>query len=209
MDSIDVFQIFISGYSNGDLPGIETQNLMSPKVEGAIRSRIFDKEKARKSGVLLLMTLHQSQPVLIMIKRTNKGIHGGQISFPGGEVEVHDSTYQSAAIRETYEEIGVLLEEKYIIGPLSDLYVPPSNFYVKPYCAIYPYECHFTINSNEVEQMVLLSLNRIYFDFESGVRNMQRNSGMIEAPFFKYDDHIIWGASAMILNEWLTIYRRK
>ncbi|HNQ12303.1 MAG TPA: CoA pyrophosphatase, partial [Bacteroidia bacterium] len=152
--------------------------------------------------------LHNGKAVLIMIKRVNKGVHGGQISFPGGEKDVSDIDLQHTAERETFEEVGVKSDSDKIIGPLSSLYIPPSNFFVQPFAACIPNEENYTINRSEVDQLLLIGIDDIDSNLRYSQHIIKRGDEIITAPCFEYQDQIIWGASAMILNEWLEIYNR-
>jgi len=87
---------------------------------------------AKRSAVLVLLFPDKGQLKTVFIKRSEyDGVHSGQISFPGGQYESTDKNFETTALRETKEEIGVESDKIQLIGQLTDFYIPPSNFLVK------------------------------------------------------------------------------
>jgi 8-oxo-dGTP pyrophosphatase MutT (NUDIX family) len=157
---------------------------------------------ARKAGVLLFCYPKQDKMHLSLIKRSEyKGVHSGQISFPGGKQEEEDSSIWNTAVRECNEELGTSLTQKKPLISLTPTYIPPSNFLVSPFVlatADYP---NFKPNKREVAKHLELPLEHlIRFKIEERVLTDGPAAG-IRVPCFVYDKHIIWGATAMILFE--------
>lgn len=161
---------------------------------------------AKKSGVLILLYAKSKQPHVVLIKRsTYKGTHSGQISFPGGKEEEGDKNLIHTAVRETYEEIGV--EHIQILGNLTEVYIPVSNFLVKPVVGVTQNPV-FNINKREVNDVVEIPLNQLVNDYILNTTKVELSTGLkIKVPAFVYQKHVIWGATSMILNEFRLIVK--
>ena len=138
-----------------------------------------------------------------MMKRSEyKGVHSGQICFPGGAKEPKDKSSKHTAIRETFEEIGLVFEPEYIIGSLSPLYIPVSNFKVQPYVAHFDSKPKYVIDPMEVDNILEVDHKDILNDDNEEVRTIKHSQGFeLETPCFVFDQKVVWGASAMILAE--------
>ena len=113
----------------------------------------------RLSAVMVLFYLKNDKPFFVLVKRSvYDGVHSGQISLPGGQVEKSDTDYAATALRETHEEIGIDPEKVHIIGRLSAMYIPPSNFDVYPFVGYYPGVPHFKIDTVEIHQLMEIDL---------------------------------------------------
>ncbi|MES2486659.1 MAG: CoA pyrophosphatase [Bacteroidota bacterium] len=161
------------------------------------------KNNPRKSAVMMLFYPKQNQAFIILIKRnTYEGIHSAQISFPGGKAEDYDTDLAHTALRETHEEIGVTGQEIDIVMPFTQIYIPPSNFVVAPYLGVSLNEPDFKPSPDEVAELVELSLEALLDD--ATVINISMQTSYAQdtmVPAFKVGNHIIWGATAMILSE--------
>ena len=140
---------------------------------------------------------------LALIKRnTYPGVHSSQISFPGGKAEPGDKDLADTALRETFEEIGVHPAEIDVVMPFSKIYIPPSNFLVAPFLGLALKEPAFIANPQEVQHIIHLSLDVLLDDSTIISTPMQTSYAQsIMVPAFKVEDHIVWGATAMILSE--------
>jgi 8-oxo-dGTP pyrophosphatase MutT (NUDIX family) len=184
-----------------ELPGFSFQKRMSPSFrEKAIENA--DISIARESSVLILFYPHQNQLYLPFIKRTSGNIkHSGQISLPGGKSEKTDANRIETAIRETYEELGVKKESIQILGSLTELYIPVSDFMVLPvvgYCTERP---NFNSNQFEVEEILEVSVNEFLAENNQKEFSFEAKIGTVVAPYFDAKGHKVWGATAMILSE--------
>ena len=187
-----------------DLPGESShQKMMSydrPTAAEAFKHEI----SPRKSGVLLLLYPKAGEFHTVFIKRPSyKGVHSAQISFPGGRLEPEDNDLKATALREAEEEVGVKRNHVKIIGQLSELYIPPSNFLVYPAVGLIDYEPQFVPQEREVDQIIESSVEAILHkdtieQREIFIKNYDRH---ITVPTFQVQGHTIWGATAMILAE--------
>ncbi|WP_372755600.1 CoA pyrophosphatase [Labilibaculum sp.] len=186
---------------NIGLPGFEAQKLMSPssREQALLKS---DPSKARDSSVLLLFYPKEGQLHLPFIKRTTGNTnHSGQMSFPGGKYEESDANRTITAIRETNEELGVECEKINILGFLTELYIPVSNFMVLPVLAYSDERPSFTLSEFEVEELIEMPLTELLQKDNISEFIINKNGHRIAAPFFHAKGHKIWGATAMILSE--------
>ena len=204
---ISVLKTYLLKRLSQELPGKDAH------IEVAPSRRIdFDQQKllnARESGVLILFYLKDKELHLVLIERsTYDGEHSGQISFPGGKREASDRDIVHTALREASEEVGILMEDVDVIGKLSDVYIPVSNFNVSPIVGFINYHPQFIIDAREVEELIELKLTDLTDVKELASSNITlRNKTVIKVPSFDLNDKVIWGATAHILNELRWILR--
>ena len=186
-------------FKNFKKKGWEVQKELAPPMREFLSKEEIMAKKPKISAVLCLLYQKNSQWHLPLILRsTYKGVHPNQISLPGGKFEKKDQNLETTAKRETSEEIGVTLPENQELIPLTELYVPPSNFLIYPFVTYLNEELQFKKEEKEVAEIVEISLQEL--------QNTQIQSTLINqmnVPCFEIQNHIIWGATAMILNELL------
>lgn len=182
------------------LPGEAAQEQMSPG-----NRKLFSKKNSnRPAAVILLIFPLKNKPHIAFIKRnTYDGPHSGQISFPGGMKEKEDPDLAVTALRECEEEIGVPAKDIRLIGKLSSLQIPVSNTFVQPYVGVLNYNPEFKKDPVEVDHIILIPLSHFTNpqSKDSEYRKFQGEDFSI--PFFRFNQEKIWGATAMILNEFL------
>lgn len=184
------------------LPGISSQIKLKPEL------RKFSKETSneKKAAVLTLLFPIKNRIHIAFIKRANyDGPHSGQISFPGGMHEKTDKDYMHTSLRETEEEIGVVQNEIKIIGKLSSLFIPISNTRVFPVVGYMNFTPEFKIDNKEVQRMILVPLSLLYKKTNVFWESRVFENIKYRIPYFNYKSDKIWGATAMILSEFLTI----
>lgn len=159
------------------------------------------------SSVLILLYPHDIFPGTILIKRTvDDSVHSGQISFPGGKREKNDDSLVQTALREAQEEIGITPGNIEIIGSLSALYVSPSNFEIMPVVGYSDKPVGLKPNPAEVDLIIELSLSGL--DACRAEADLEVRGYMLrKVPCFHINDHVIWGATAMILQELLDVIK--
>jgi len=193
------FNQLIDHIKNSSLTGTKAHEKLAPT------NRIIYTEKeipknAREAGVLLLLYVDENKQINVLLtKRANyKGTHSGQISFPGGKKESFDFNLQETALRETFEEVGVSSIDVDVIKQLSTIYIPPSNFVVNPYIGVIKKNPVFRKN-HEVKELIYFPIHKLFNDKNLGV--FKSSTTNTKTPCFIFNDHKIWGATAMILNE--------
>ncbi|ADQ79973.1 NUDIX hydrolase [Paludibacter propionicigenes WB4] len=191
------------------LPGTASHLKMAPPNRA---KELLEKENhlltARQSAVMVLLFPSNNRLQAIYIKRSEyDGVHSGQIAFPGGKQEKTDPGFEATALRETFEEIGVTADKIEIIGQLSDLFIPPSNFIVKPFVGYCTHQPAYKLDPREIQAVVEIDLadfyseNRIFEkEFSTGTAGKT-----IKAPYFAINGIEIWGATAMITSELLDV----
>lgn len=162
------------------------------------------KQHAKKAGVLALFYPKEGNVthLLLILRKTYKGVHSNQIAFPGGKLEPQDVDLQETALRETYEEVGVPTERVEVVRSLSMVYIPPSNFEVQPFVGLYAEPLPFVLQEDEVESLVEVSL----IDFLNNANLFEQTLSTsyaenVVVPAFKLNGYTVWGATAMMLSE--------
>ncbi len=134
--------------------------------------------------------------------------HGGQISFPGGQIEPGESI-ELAARRELQEELGTNIHELRVLGRLSSVYVFGSNFLVTPCVAAVTSTPEFQPCANEVAEVLTPSLDELCDPQSSCTVKIERRGVSFGAPCIRHDRHRIWGATNMMLAEFLAILKNE
>lgn len=188
---------------NSDLPGLNAQLKMAPEFRNEELEKIKPDKNTRKSAILIPFYEKNGEAFTLMTKRSmNLNNHPGQISFPGGSIDNTDKDAQSAAIRETEEELGIFTSKIEIIKNLSSLFIPPSNFVVYPFIGIIKGDFKIKTNPAEVNSVLRVPVKLFLNDNEIKIHKFESSSGILrESPCFYWDNECIWGASAMIISE--------
>jgi 8-oxo-dGTP pyrophosphatase MutT (NUDIX family) len=185
-----------------ELPGAIAHEQLRAKPVGKIIPNFQHKTPPKRGSVLILFYQEGDAIKFPLIKRTSyTGAHSAQVSFPGGKIEPNETVFD-AALREAHEEIGVIQEDIRVIGRLSDFDVLPSNFIVTPVVGIIDYIPSFFPDEREVDTIIQAELSEVLADdairekeiLAAGIYSMM-------APHFLIEDEIVWGATAMMLNE--------
>jgi 8-oxo-dGTP pyrophosphatase MutT (NUDIX family) len=165
--------------------------------------------KPRESAVLILLYQDEGDWFFPLIKRQEyDGVHSKQIGLPGGQFEADDKDLEYTSIRETKEELGVDPARIKIIGQLSEIYIPPSNFLVKPYVAHLNEFREFIPDEVEVNRVIKTSvLDLLSLQIEKRDKYIQNGKLKMEVSSFIIDQEVVWGATAMMLNEFRTILK--
>jgi 8-oxo-dGTP pyrophosphatase MutT (NUDIX family) len=160
----------------------------------------------RLAAVLLPLYHHNGDYGVLFTKRSHTVYyHRGQISFPGGGYEAHDASLQHTALRESAEEIGLRPADVQILGQLDDLLTTNSNYLVRPFVGIIPYPYPFQLDDRETAYLieVPLSFLRQHNPATEELRDYEGRT--VQSYFFDYGEHIIWGATAKILKQFLDL----
>lgn len=189
-----------------DLPGFYAQKTMSPSIREDLLGNTTPDSKTRQSAVLILLFPNGNEINTLLIKRTvYDGAHSGQVSFPGGKFDETDSNIQTTALRETFEEVGIKPADIRIIGQLSKLYIPISNIMVHPFVGAINFKPEFIPNIKEVERIISVPINQLVNPQNRSVRIITSHGKLITAPYFNISKEFVWGATAMILAEFVEI----
>ena len=184
------------------LPGEKAHALMAPRPKYIEGIEGVHPCPPVNSAILALIVPFENELALPLIKRVNRGkYHGGQIAFPGGKMEKEDADALQTALRECHEEIGVPEEKVSILGVLSDIYIPLSNFNITPIVGTALQLPDFILSQDEVEKVILVKLRDLFDDRNKTTHSFVRHDHKIIAPGYKIGENFIWGAAAMIIAE--------
>jgi 8-oxo-dGTP pyrophosphatase MutT (NUDIX family) len=188
------------------LPGARAHDPLRAIPVGSVTPRFDHKISPKPGGVLILLYESNGKIMFPLIKRPEYiGAHSGQVSLPGGKAEPGETIIETA-LREGEEEIGVLKNSVEVLGVLSDFFVIPSNFLVTPVVGVIHALPVFRPDEKEVSKILKGSIDDL---LDSGaIREKEilaAGKFRLMAPHFEIENEIVWGATAMILNEFRTV----
>ena len=186
---------------NHQLPGEKAQLRMAPAFRGELASA----ENPVPAAVMVLFYLAGKETRLVFIKRNQyDGPHSAQVSFPGGAWEAGDRSLEETALWETREEIGISGRIE-ILGSLTPLHIPVSNFRVHPFVGWLEGHPVFHPDPSEVQYVIEVSLSELLDPANCDSEIIFHHERSIEAPFYRVGKEKIWGATAMMLCEVLEL----
>jgi 8-oxo-dGTP pyrophosphatase MutT (NUDIX family) len=177
----------------------------------ALRSNLMDAPPtARKAGVLMLLFPKQSEWHILLTERTTHqrtDRHSGQISFPGGQFEPSDLSMEKCALREAHEECGIEQNTIQVIGKMTDLYIPVSNFHVFPYLAWTDSPPQYKRQETEVKEIIEVPIRHLLQPENKKTRHIYINENLTleDVPYFDINGKAVWGATAMMISELLAM----
>jgi 8-oxo-dGTP pyrophosphatase MutT (NUDIX family) len=189
---------------NLPLPGLSAQVKMAPPGRLSVEEYLKRKDaKPTKSAVLISLFPDKDSIFTVFILRPQEqGVHSNQISFPGGKSEPHDKSLEETALRETSEEVGIHPDEVAVIGHLTSIYIPVSNYLVLPVLGLMDARPHFSVNFSEVKQVIECDCRLLLDPAAKGHAQFTSGAGsLIDAPYYRIHHHLIWGATAMMISE--------
>jgi len=164
---------------------------------------------AKIACVLNLLHFNEGTWRTVLIERTvnPRDRHSGQISFPGGRYEESDGALENVALREAEEEVGIPASSIQILGRLTDLYIPVSNFVVHPFIGLLQEEPVFVPQPGEVASILTPPIQHFTQLETRKITDLHVGNGVTikNVPYFDVEGRIVWGATAMILNEFLEV----
>ena len=189
------------------LPGKEAQYRMARTFRSPLDP---PPGQASLAGVLALLFPKNDAWQLALIERvtTHSGDrHSGQIGFPGGKYEAGDGILMNTALREAHEEVGVAPKTVNMLGPLTELYIPVSNYLVHPFVGWMDHAPVFQPQWSEVKSVleVPFSLLENPETLQTTDLHLPNNLTLKEVPYFNLFEKVVWGATAMILSELLEV----
>lgn len=201
----DEFLKSVSKIENIPLPAESSQFKMSPPFREKLQEAQKNQMKnARSAGVVALFYPDENTEtkLVLILRKTYKGVHSAQVGFPGGKVEISDASIQHAAIRETWEEVGVPEHEIEILRAMTQVYIPPSNFFVHPFIGISRATPKFIKQDDEVEAIIEVFLKDFISETSVVTKTVSTSYNVqVAVPAFQLNNHVVWGATAMMLSE--------
>lgn len=187
-----------------DFDALKAQMMMTP-TSRAIRRPAERTGEARLGGVLALLYYKNDELYLVLTRRRDDlNSHAGQISFPGGRRE-GEETLLMTALRETEEEIGIAPGSLEVLGHLTTLYIPPSDYKVHPYVAWYNNggQPSFFPSADEVAEIIEVPLRHFLDPAVRCEEPWEFRGNLISVPYYRVGSYKIWGATAMMISEFI------
>jgi len=185
------------------LPGSAAQAMMAPRPRGGWPAG-FDLTRVRHAAGLLLLFPIDDHPHLVLTVRSDRVRHGGQVSLPGGVVEPGE-TYAEAALREAHEEVAFAADDVQVLGALTPLDIPVSGFRLHPVLAALDRRPRLEPSHEEVARILEIPVATLLDPATFAWRPMMRGNLSLDVPAFVTHETVIWGATAMVLAEFLTL----
>lgn len=191
-----------------ELPGTDVQWEMASSDR---RMKAFPRhgsKESRQGAVMILLYPHMGTLCTLFMQRpVYRGVHSGQISFPGGKWESGDKNLTETALRETEEETGIGRNDIDILGTLTPLHIPVSNITVTPVVGYIPYRPEFTPQESEV--VCLIEAEMEFFTGTGGVKEKEMliRDAPVLVRYYDFKGHVIWGATAMMLHELMVVLK--
>jgi 8-oxo-dGTP pyrophosphatase MutT (NUDIX family) len=186
-----------------ELPGHAAHNLMAPQPRREWPAG-FNPARIRHAAGLLLVFPIEDRAHVVLTVRSDTVRHGGQVSLPGGVAEAGES-YEQAALREALEEVALATDSVQVLGALTPLDIPVSGFRLHPIVAITRVRPVLTPADGEVARILEVSVAALCDPSQRVSIIIPRDGRDVVAPAFRVDDFNIWGATAMVLAEFLTV----
>ena len=185
------------------LPGPRAQITMAPQPRPF---RPPPGAEPRQAGVLLaLYPVHDTLHLVLTVRTSTLNYHSGQISLPGGGWEEEDGSLLETALREVQEEIGVATDGLEMLGPLTPLYIPPSDNVIHPFVAYAPHRPAFESDPIEVADLLEIPLPLLLDPATRREEDWTWRGAPLHVPFYAVGGHKIWGATAIVLAEFLAL----
>jgi 8-oxo-dGTP pyrophosphatase MutT (NUDIX family) len=187
-------------------PGADAQWRFAPVPSLKGWSPDQQPDTARRAAALIL--LYPDEGIVrfpLTLRRDDLPQHAGQISLPGGALDPGERA-EDAALRETHEEIGVDPGAITLLGPMSTLWVVVSNFVLHPFVGVSRTRPDFTPEAREVAAIIEAPLSELRDPSRLSWERFNRRGVMVDYPVFDLSGHRVWGATAMVLGEFASLW---
>ncbi|PCH49567.1 MAG: coenzyme A pyrophosphatase [Flavobacteriaceae bacterium] len=199
----EYFKSIIAKLKENPIGGLDAQFKLAPKLRLKYSKEKIEVLNPKKAAVVALFYPNNNGKVcfLLILRADYNGTHSAQISFPGGKFEENDTSLKNTALRETFEEVGVAIDATSIFKQMTDVFISPSNFLVTPFLGYIEHVPKF-IKNYEVEELIDVSIKDLLDDTSVSTTTLSTSDAKdIEVPCFVLNNYVVWGATAMMLNE--------
>jgi 8-oxo-dGTP pyrophosphatase MutT (NUDIX family) len=186
------------------LPGPAAQDALAPAPRRDWPEGLHAAKVRHAAGLLLLFPIDNRAHVLFTVRAGALGRHGGQVSLPGGVVEPGE-TLEEAALREAHEEVALRLDEVRVLGALTPLDIPISGFRLYPVVAAQATRPTLTASRGEVARILEVAVADLRDPAHLRPAARRHDGKPILVPAFHVAGEEIWGATAMVLAEFLAL----
>jgi len=187
------------------LPGEEAHKKLAPLIRiNELKDIDISTKNPNQAGVMAVFYPDEENEtrLVLILRKTYKGVHSNQVGFPGGRVEKQDKDLEATALRETEEEVGIPRDDIEVVKKLTRLYIPPSNFWVQPYIGLLSKRPKMIAQETEVEAILEVKLSEFLDDDHVITENLSTSYATnIDVPAYMLNGHVVWGATAMMLSE--------
>ena len=184
-------------------PRHDTHIAFAPRPRSGWQAGVIPAGSRAAAALVLCYPVAQQVHLVLTRRAGTLGQHAGQVSLPGGAIDGNESV-EEAALREAHEEIGLASEVR-VLGPLSPLYIPVSNFALHPVVAVLDERPRLTPAEAEVERILEVSLRELQHPNQPKFGWRWRQDQKIRVPYFEVQGERVWGATAMVLGELLAV----
>ena len=192
-----------------ELAGNLAHSLMAPPYRMKQLMSIPTSQSKHKKAAVLLLFFPSAQGELHFVltrRRVYKGIHSGQICFPGGKPDPFDNDLWSTALRETHEEVGIQSDQINYLRSMTRITVPHSNFLIVPYVGYIDKPSVFTPDPKEVEAILEISFREFIYKMPIMTKQYTYSKASVDVPTYVFDQNEVWGVTAMILSEFKMLF---
>jgi 8-oxo-dGTP pyrophosphatase MutT (NUDIX family) len=197
---------------DSDLPGEDAHLAMSPLGRQKSSHAIKEVNDFTESAVAIVLFETEETIKSVLIQRPiYKGSHSGQVCLPGGKKEAFETSLHQTALRECVEETGLITAKLDLLGPLTPVYIPVSNYHVQPYVFHYNDTPEFFPDEREVAEIIPFNLLDILTKENIKTTDIRITTDRIlrNVPYFEIRQKVVWGATAIILNEFRVLCERR
>ena len=203
------FKNYLLKINDYKLPGHDYLLKIAPPARiKHLKKNIIPKDSKTASVLMLFYPdINNETRLVLMLRNKYKGVHSNQISLPGGKVDRLDKSLKDTALRETHEEIGLHKDDIDIVGDLSSVYIPPSNFNVYPFIGYINTTPIFHPDPKEVSLILKPKLDYVLnMDIVDSL--VEVNGSTQKVPSYIINNHILWGATAIMVHEFVLLFKQ-
>jgi 8-oxo-dGTP pyrophosphatase MutT (NUDIX family) len=190
------------------LPGENAHFQMLSKDMQANRGKVERPAKVKKAAVMILLyQKNEAWFTLLMQRPESPYAHSKEVCLPGGGYEAEDGNLETTALRETEEEFGIDRNVIEVLGPLTDIYIPVSNYEVQPFIGLLKKAPLLNPDPSEVDEIISVALSDLINHANRKEKNITTSAGdsINNVPYFELEKRTVWGATAMMLSEFIAL----